>query len=508
MTEFGEKIGIGDIEVVDTVQFEHLPKIPYFAPLNDRFAIADLGDRGLIGRKLPSETIDRLGPSPTIVSMEDVGIDFELLASDARTQEADKFRRIIRMGGAFDYYKDGYNDHEVEDFAVSVMGLDASLYFHGIEQARRMNNLMLVQQIALRRAFNDIRLTLGDRAGTIDSYNKISEQIPDFTPRDVKYGVLCGLLHDYGEAKLGRDIPFELKNNPAYVKLEAAEAVEFAKEIHFPKQPPELVDKIRQRVVSEHELDFVQPANGKDVNYYLDPCEITTAIFGTEKLDHGDVARGEAFAAVERLEYVLSGIRAFEAVEHNYKGVRQDEVLTQNLLRLGVSTFFNSLEKLAKYSEKYVAVYDFIAQNQATIDRYMGIVMDGIEKIAEGNTKDRKDIEIFGMDPFANYDVNDGDIIDIDEARKRFTATSEFWAEWKNKQHTSRILWENYFGTTHHLTKNNPDVTFLQQTARMRAMAAKQAGRVLVQRHLKDMFGVGLDHDSQEKHEELVVLAA
>ena len=78
--------------------------------------------------------------------MEDIGIDFEGLLTDARQGEmANKLITVVRMGGAFNEYGDTSTldgQHEKAAFAMSVTGLDASLKFHGIESARRINTAL------------------------------------------------------------------------------------------------------------------------------------------------------------------------------------------------------------------------------------------------------------------------------------------------------------------------------------------------------------------------------
>lgn len=495
---------MGNIEVIPSaVTTDVLPELKRTSPTHDPHAVLSRV-LNMSPDTLPESRPGSRLKSPNVWTMEDFGIDLEMLVSDARAQSGDRFRRIIRMGGAFEFHRNGHNDREVEEFAVNTMGLDASLFFHGLEQARRMDRLMTMQQIAHQKIVGDmLSIYKGDEATASIPYQAFRSVVPDFSGRDFKYGVLCGFLHDYGEAKLGKDVPFELKNNKAYVLYEAAAAVELARDIHFPHGDKRLVVLLDRRVRAEKDpSQALTPDENAEASLYLSPSEITTAIFGTEKMDRGEIVRGEAFAAVERVEYVLSGIRAFEAVEHNYNGVADDPILRQNLLRLGVSTFFNSLGQVAKHAERYVAVYDFLAQNQQTIDYYIDAVYEDIQTRYSNDGHNPN--SIFPIDPFENYqdDQSDGDTIAIDLAKAKFLQTTAMWREWKHQDHVSRAVWEAYFGTEHRLTVDNPDVSFLQQTARRRrAIAGAQAGQVAVYRHLRDMHEVGLDRLSQEEQQ-------
>ncbi len=485
---------------IDRVLVSNLPEPIHIPATQDSRRLVDnlpIGDLEAPIGQVGTDEIDGMAPSGHITTINNIGIDLELLAGDARGQAGHLFTRIIRGGGTFDYHRDGRTDRQVEALAVSIIGLDGSLSSHGAEQARRMDRLVVLQQLAHLAVFQSIKAVHHNTTDAVAAYGTFRELVPNFGPRDVKYAILCALIHDYGEAKLGKDIPFELKTNPAYVALEAAACVTLATELHFPKGSPHLVEALDKRVREEAPGRIAADGHQPDISYYLDPREITTAIYGTEKLDHGTLARAEAFvSAVERIEYVLSGIRAFEAVEHNFQGARDDRVLRQNLLRLGVSTFYNSLDEVAKASEKFVMAYDFLAQNSATIGRYIDIVINDIDK----RSKDQlgKTGGFFGSDPFSNYtqDGNRADIITAQEARQKFLAQAKFWKKWQTKQHMGRLLWETYFGTEHPLTRDNPDVSFLQYTAN----SPGAAGYIAVRKPLRDMWGVGLDDKSRRDH--------
>lgn len=482
---------------LDWVDVSALPPVELKKATLDRapvFMWLDSATSWVPNRPVSPELILDLAPPRKIVTMDDVGIDFGGLAEEARILAPEKFRHIIRMGGSFDLERAGaVSPEEFEAYAVEAMGLDASLTFHGAEQARRMNSLMTLQQEIHQKLFADTVLEYGHTEKARAVYREISSNLPNFTPQDVKRGVLCGLIHDYGEAKLGVDVPLELKNDPRYAALEAGACVDFAIELHFPNTSASerQILALRRRFQREKEDIEFNDDDYKLVAAYLDPHEISDAIFGTEQLHHGKVKRGEAFAAVEKMEYVLSGIRALEAVEYNFQGVNENPVVAENLLRLGVSTFFRSLRPLMQHAEKLVYIYDFLEQNSGVIERYLSSICHDI-LVREEAISLTGASSIFGTDPFANYPPlgTDSETITRTEAKNRFLETAEAWKEWRKKDHLVKRVWESYVGADHPVTADNPDVSFLQKTAR--EVESTDNGRVAVSKALFDMWGTGL----------------
>lgn len=481
---------------LDWVEISTLPQAEYTRATQDPAAVfewLDAATTGVPNRAVKPEDIEGLMPPRKITTMDSVGIDFRQLVEEARVLAGDKFRHVIRMGGSFDLERSSATPEEFEAYAIETMGLDASLYFHGAEQARRMNGLMTLQQEVRQRLFADTVIAYGHTQKAVEVLREIANMLPNFTPQDVKKGVLCGLIHDYGEAKLGVDIPLELKTDPGYAAYEAGACVDFATELHFPQttNSERQISALERRYALEKaDIEFDDP-NHDLVAASLDPHEITNAVYGTEQLHHGNVKRGEAFAAVERMEYVLSGIRAFEAVEHNLQRINESPVVAQNLLRLGVSTFFRSLRQLMAFGEKYVYVYDFLEQNSEVINRYLEIISnDALARWGETSAADTPGI--FEVDPFIKYPPqgSDSETISRNQAKNRFLETALAWQSWRKKDHLVKRTWLAYVGTDHPTTANHPDVSFLQKTAR--DVAASDTGRVALSKGLEDMWGVGL----------------
>ena len=195
---------------------------------------------------------------------------------------------------------------------------------------------------------------------------------------------------------------------------------------------------------------------------------------------------------------------ALEAIEHNFNNAAQDPELTQKLLRLGVGTLHMSLAKLMEHAEKFVFVYDFLAQNQEFIDRYASIVAEDIYKRREDPDYVNPD---FAIDPFSDYPevAGESEKITREEAKERYLAVVDHWREWRNKKHLVRSIWETHFGT-HHPLSEGVDISFMHRTARRRREFSGGIGEVIVEKGgLKDMFGVGLDPDEQTRHEDLFV---
>lgn len=490
---------------LDWVDAGKLPSVEHIAPTNNPELVFEriVPYKSFVrNRPVSSESIDKIKPSDDVTTMNDVGIDYELLHGDARRQEARMFRAIIRMGGAYKHLTSSMNPFQLEALAVETTGKHASLVTHGTEQARRMDAGMTQQQVLHQRVFADLRAYFGDSRVTRDAYALFSSLVPNFSPLDVKRGVNCGFGHDYGEAWLGIDVPFELKVDPAYTALEAGAGVDFMNLLHFPatltaRQKAALIRRYTQQEVNigfedeDHDL----------IKHLLGPSEINEAIFGTEWLHHGPVVRGNFFSGIERGEYVQSGEIGFEAVEHNFQGIRGDQVLSQNILRLGVSTFFNSLGALIEHAEKYISLYDFLRQNSERIEYYFNAVSEDIRSRDIGRVASSNGI--FGIDPFTNYsETSRSDTITRRQAKERFLETKIVWEDWKKSDSLMRRLWEAYYGTTDPLTNNSPDTTFLNKTAR--EVDSTPGTKIVVIKGLVDIFGVGLDSESQRAQEEKV----
>jgi hypothetical protein len=201
---------------------------------------------------------------------------------------------------------------------------------------------------------------------------------------------------------------------------------------------------------------------------------------------------------VERVEYVHEGIRSFEAVENDISGVAQDPILRQNILRLAVSTIFNSLHHVIEGAKQYAYAYDFLRQNQPVLDRIFSTVFEDLSLRSRG----REITGVYGEDPFAYYKYVDreSDIISRQDAVQSFNNSADLYEKWKSERTVIAMVWETYFGTQHELTRKSPDVSFLQNTARSEIIEC--AGGVVLKRGLVDQWGVSLDPAVQKKHEE------
>ncbi len=437
-----------------------------------------------------------LKPSDDIVDIHSIGLDIERLTATARLLAGDAFRYVLRMGGAFNQYQASEGIVGAEELAISTLGLDASLYFHGTEQARRMNNHAILQNRVLSYVWDDTAREYGQKSrATAQATIDVQRQIPPISPRNVKYGILCGYIHDYGEVELGFDVPFLKKSDPKLVEIETANAVLLANKLHFPNGDSKRIQSLDMRVESEGFYDReLNKLLRDEVGEYLHPAEIANAIYGTEKMIHGQVVRGEIFAATERGEYILSGIRAFDALEFNFEDIQSKPELAQGVLRLGVDTFINSLEIMTAYADKYVASYDFLRQNSRVISHHVQNVLNVIlgEECPE---------EIYSYDPFGQYKSGGiwADVMSYEEGQKKFKEVGEIWTKWNTKTSLMRTLWENYIGTTHELTEAPRDVSYLQYTAQ-RPIRETAIGNVIVRKPVIDMFGVGTDEASQSQH--------
>ena len=486
----------------DTVELSDLPYVEEHVPEHDSERV--LGSIYIPGARsirsfISKRSAQSNAPSSEIVDIHSVGLDIERLTATARLREGQAFRKVLRMGGVFNDFQTQEGPVAAEELAVSTLGLDASLYFHGTEQARRMNRHAILQQTVLQEVWEDIAAAYGPRSkAAARAYTDVKRQVPPLSPRDVKYGILCGYVHDYGEVAIGHDVPYEEKGDAALIEHETAQAIEFASKLHYPHNDSGRVSLLRMRIDSEHFFDReLNDLLRDEVGAYLHPVEITNAIYGTEKMHHGSVIRGEVFAATERTEYILSGLRAFDALEHNFEDIRSHTELAQGTLRLGVATIINSLEIMTEYASRYVATYDFLRQNSATLTRHIQNVVDCIS--GEQDVED-----IYGFDPFEQYKTGGrwSHVLSYEDAQAQFMRVAAQWKKWNARSSLMKTLWENYIGTTHELTARPRDVSYLQYTSQL-PIHELPDGRIIVRKPVIDMFGVGTDTESQEQHLEL-----
>ena len=288
---------------VDVVLPSQVPRPFEFKPSNQITDVVSNLSRGNQANTRVSPLVIEAERPGDPVSIEDLAINIELLTSDARDQIGDKYRKVIRMGSSFDHRRATTGSpRELEALAVSTMGLDASLYLHGAEQARRMFRLFDMQQRALLYVFDDLLSVYGNSQHTLDAFNEARGILGESTPRDVKYGVLCGLKHDDGEAKIGADIPLEDKLDPRYAHMERAEATEMAQQIHVPYADQRLMELLKKRYMHDNNNGPRPTAEElAEIEGYLHPCEIVKSLHGTELQTNGNVFRGTAFHAVERV---------------------------------------------------------------------------------------------------------------------------------------------------------------------------------------------------------------
>lgn len=492
-------------EIVDTITVDRLPEPVQFIHTGDPQPILDaIGNPGFGAqtRRIGARMIRDVQPPQESITSRNVPINFEALVADARGQEGEKFKYVIRGANRLDIYRADKSLEQFEADGVNLLGPDMSLYLHGAHQARRIERLMEMQQVAHRRVFNAIHTTYGNTQATVDTYEAFKGTVPNFGYTDVKYGYLCGLKHDYGEARLKVDKPFNEKRDPLYNIIERAQAVAFANQIHVPTNTEDW--GILQRRFYSDCKGGEAPTDEElaQVEMHLHPEEIAKALMGTEGQTHGNVERGLAFDAVELMEYVLTALRCFEACQYNRQGIQQDEYLNQEIMWLGIDSMVNHLRKLTKYAEKYVAIYDFMAHNQADIDHYLSAIVGDIELRAEGE-EEVADLS-FGVDPLSAYKPgrshhNQG--MNLQEAQQEFVAVADHWKQWKEKQHPVRHIWEAFIGTDHAMAAEQEDLTFLHYTARQRHKLVANAGRVAIALPIKDQFGVGLDPEVRRLHE-------
>src|SRR5690606_1270237 len=122
------------------------------------------GDQWQMLSHLPQSVKDlrRSGKVPALPpeTVFDAGTwDFEQLASVERAATGDYMSGVIRMGGGYDEHAKTHTAEELERLAVRGMGGDASLYFHGVEQLRRVKKMIAMQQLAhsaMREVITDI----------------------------------------------------------------------------------------------------------------------------------------------------------------------------------------------------------------------------------------------------------------------------------------------------------------------------------------------------------------
>lgn len=478
---------------VDVVPRSALPPVPRQLATGDQWqmlshlpqSVKDLRRSGKVPA-LPPETVFDAGTW-----------DFEQLASVERAATGDYMSGVIRMGGGYDEHAKTHTAEELERLAVRGMGGDASLYFHGVEQLRRVKKMITMQQLAhsaMREVITDIyggETKAGERA-----YEAFKRQVPEITGATGEILMLTGLKHDLGEAALKRDITYDNKTNPLEVAEEADACVLTGTLLHSPLEDERLMFLAGKR--AEARQLGVSPDLSEDelleISGLVHPSEAAYAIYVVENSEQFKIA-------TEPKEYVLSGIRAFENVEYDLVGMRSDPLLNQKMLRLGLSTFYNSLSKVCAMAEKYVDCYDFLRQNAAVVDRYVDIMMEDIANRARGGQGTAQDA--FGVNPWANYDQG-LEPITTQQAMARFWQTGKAWKKWKGKPHLVRDIWESMFGTNHALTVNPVDVSFLQYSANAQATRPQSADKpVRVKPVPADIFGVENDAYSRAEHEAL-----
>jgi hypothetical protein len=495
--------------VTDTVSERQLPNPVQFLHTGDAAPIIEDLDMAVFAekiQKISSQAIKEAQPRQESYSSVSVPIDFESMTADARDQAHDKFSYVVRGGNIFEIYRSTKSPAHYEADAVNLLGPDMSLYLHGAHQARRVERLMIMQQIIQPRVFNALHTEYGNTEAAAKGYERFTSIVPNFSFSDVKYGILCGYLHDYGEAKLKVDKPYHLKNDPLYNEIERAAAVDYAQQLHTPMgASQEEWDILERRFLSDGKGATAPDAEElARVAMHLYPGEISRALTGTEAQTFGNVERGLAFAAVEKMEYVITALRAFEAVEYNRQSIQQDTYLTRQVLWLGVSSLINHVADLTKHAEKYIGVYNFIAFNTDALDRYFQFVKEDIELRARGRGELAD--TIFGMDPFSSYETNSShsDSITTEQIQQRFLETSDHWDSWKDKKHMVRSVWEAFIGTDHAINSDQQDITFTHYTARQRRRVIDQSGKVALAVPINDQFGIGLDPEARRMHEESI----
>jgi hypothetical protein len=356
--------------------------------------------------------------------------------------------------------------------------------------------------------FNALHTEYGNTQATVDASRRFLELFPNFDLNDVKSGILCGILHDYGEVKLKVDVPHNRKT-PYAIHIERAAAAAYAQELHTPAgENDEFWDILERRYLSDHDPSIVKPTSQelRRVEMSLHPSEIGKALVGTESQTYGNVERGLAFEAVERLEYTLTALRGFEAVENNRQNIRQDSYLAQLVLWLSIDSTLNHFEDILENAEKYVAIYDYIKFNEADFDHYFNAIIDDIDMRENGDEALAN--TVFGSDPFESYQPSRSqtDRINREQAKRQFIDLVAHWQAWKQKPHIARDAWEAFIGTDHPMAADQQDISFLHYTARQRRRLSPEAGRIAIELPINDQFGVGLDPEIRRQHEESIYL--
>jgi hypothetical protein len=156
-----------------------------------------------------------------------------------------------------------------------------------------------------------------------------------FTDYEEELLQLTAIVHDWGEAEVG-DINYDLKTKS---------------------------DEEREMVaLKKVMLDVLGPSS--------------EMVYGQIRLIliNPDQGIGPAFNAVERMGYVSTGIKAWEAAKN------VDGVLKQKLLYLGQKVVTQHLVKLFEYSRSYPSVLSFLVGEKRVID---GIVADATENLPQ-----------------------------------------------------------------------------------------------------------------------------
>ena len=461
---------------------------PYWGPISSRDESTNVSE----------EVIRETQPLRYPTTRDDVGINFERLASVMTLLARDEFDSVTRMGASFKDYKLGRTNREVQLYAAQVMGMDAPLGEHSLTQFERSDKASMMQQLAHAHIFDGIKNHFGNKRSTIKAYNQIRRQLAAITIRDAKLVKLCGFSHDFGEAALGYDKPFDEKQESDAI-LELGYCIDLVNQLYTITKAPKIEAALRYRVQHESKPDAtVLRMRDTHAGYYLHPCEITNALSGTEHMTHGEttaeqVVRGQMFKAIERVEYGLSGPRALEAIEYNYCNIRSETSVVPKLLRLGVGTFMNHMRELMGFAEQFPMVYDFMRQNEATFKRYIDLVREDIAYRAEHPDEDYEGR--FGMDPFIDYPERATDRISRDQAKQTYLQRAGEVIAWYDKQHLMRAYWEVNLGTEHSLTANQKDVTFTQYTAQTEQTGN---GLIVVKKPLFDAWGYGIDEQSRQ----------
>ncbi|MFZ2975481.1 MAG: hypothetical protein WA055_02500 [Candidatus Moraniibacteriota bacterium] len=155
------------------------------------------------------------------------------------------------------------------------------------------------------------------------------EYIFDYNER--KLLIIASLIHDWGESVTG-DISADLKNGKNEKKeFEAA-----------------------KKIINEFTFKYNDLISKNNLQEAFD----NVVIGKNEKLSR-------AFNAIERIGYLLIGIKAWEEGSNFYKDNNQ---FTKNLWWLTTNVFLNQIKELVKYSDKYPAVKFYLDKNKKKID--------------------------------------------------------------------------------------------------------------------------------------------